>query len=211
MRDLIIIGAGGFGRVILSYAIKMMKTNECEWRVKGFINDIPDALNGFDTGYPILGTIAGHKIEENAVYICALGDSKARLSICRDLQKKGAEFINFIHPAAIIGERVKMGVGNIFFPFTSVDPDVIIGDFVTVIMHSGIGHDSIIGSGCTLSGGCAVPGRCTLGEGVFLGTGATIIPRRKIGDNVVIGAGAVVFTHVKSGNTVFGNPAKTLK
>jgi sugar O-acyltransferase (sialic acid O-acetyltransferase NeuD family) len=211
MRDLIIIGAGGFGRVLLDYAVNIMKTRECGWRVKGFIDDNLNALNGIDTGYPILGTILEHSIEKNAVYICAMGDGKTRLLIGRDFQSKGAEFINFIHPTAIIGKRVKMGVGNIFCPFSIVDPDVVIGDFVTVIVYSGIGHDSTVGNGCTLSSSCDVTGNCKLGEGVFLGSNATIIPGRKIGDYAKIGAGAVVFVHVKPGKTMYGNPATVLK
>jgi hypothetical protein len=69
MKDLIIIGAGGFGRVLLSYAVSIMQTRECKWRVKGFIDDNLSALKNIDTGYPILGTILEHSIEENAVYI----------------------------------------------------------------------------------------------------------------------------------------------
>lgn len=211
MKNLIIIGAGGLARVILSYANDIMQTNECEWRVKGFIDENLNALDGIDTGYPILGTISEHVIEEDSVYICAIGDSKARLSICRDFQKKGAEFINLIHPTARISERVKMGVGNIFCPNSAVNPDVVIGDFVMVNSYSGFGHDSTIGSGCTLSSFCDVTGNCKLGEGVFLGSTAVITPGRKIGDYAKISAGSVVFTNVKDGKTMFGNPARILK
>ena len=211
MKDLIIIGAGGFGRELLSYAIEIMQTSECGWRVKGFIDDNLNAFKGIDTGYPILGTISEHIIEENAVYVCAISDSKTRLSIGRDFQEKGAEFINFIHPTAKIRERVKMGVGNIFCPYSGANPDVTIGDFVIVNCYSGFAHDCILGSGCTLSAGCDVTGNCKLGEGVFLGAKVVIIPGRKIGDYAKISAGAVVFTHVKPGKTMIGNPAMVLK
>lgn len=211
MKDLIIIGAGGFSRELLSYAIDIMETGESEWRVKGFIDDNLNALNGINTGYPILGTIAEHKIEENAVYVCAISDGKTRLSICRDFQGKGAEFINFIHPTAKIRERVKIGIGNIFCPESKACPDVTIGDFIIVNCGTGFAHDCIIGSGCTLSAGCDVTGNCKLGEGVFLGSKVVIIPGRKIGDYAKISAGAVVFTHVKPGKTMIGNPAMVLK
>jgi sugar O-acyltransferase (sialic acid O-acetyltransferase NeuD family) len=211
MKDLIIIGAGGFGREFLSYAIDIMETGESEWRVKGFIDDNLNALNGIDTGYPIHGTIAEHIIEENAVYICAIGDGKARLAIGRDFQQKGAEFINFIHPTARIRERVKMGVGNIFCPKTSVNPDVTIGDFVILNSNSGLAHDCIVGDGCSLIGGNSVNGNCTLGKCVFLGANSVIIPGRKIGEYANISAGAVVFTHVKPHKTMAGNPAMVLK
>jgi len=211
MKDLIIIGAGGFARELLSYAIEIMQTIECKWRVKGFIDDNLNAFNGIDTGYPILGTISEHIIEKNAVYVCAIGDGKTRILIGRDFQEKGAEFINFIHPTAKIRERVKMGVGNIFCPYSKANPDVTIGDFVIVNCCSGFAHDCIIGSGCTLSAGCDVTGNCKLGEGVFLGAKVVITPGRKIGDYAKISTGAVVFTHVKTGKTMIGNPAIVLK
>ena len=38
MKDLIIAGAGGFGREAL-YLAKTMNTYEPRWNIKGFIND----------------------------------------------------------------------------------------------------------------------------------------------------------------------------
>lgn len=211
MKDLIIIGAGGFGRELLSYAIDIMETGNSEWRVKGFLNDEPNALDGFDTGYSIIGSIAGHIVEKNAVYVCAIGDGQSRLKIGKDFQERGAEFPNFIHPTAKIRERVKMGIGNIFCPNSSVNPDVTIGDFVLLNSKVAVGHDCIIGDGSSLIGGNSVNGHCTLGKCVFLGANSIIIPHRKIGDCAKISAGAVVFTHVKSGKTMIGNPAMVLK
>ena len=211
MTDLIIIGAGGFGREVLSYATDIMKSGMCDWRIKGFIDDNNNALRGTDTGYPILGKISDHEIDLQAVYICAIADGKTRLAICREFQRKGAQFINLIHPTAQIRERVQLGIGNIFCPLSSVNPDVTIGDFIIVNRGSGFGHDCIIGNGCTLSGGCAINGNCKLGEGVFLGSRAVIVPGRKIGDFAKISAGAVIFTHVKPDTIMIGNPARVMK
>ncbi|MFA5531195.1 MAG: acetyltransferase [Thiohalomonadaceae bacterium] len=211
MKDLFIIGAGGFGRELLSYALDIMKTDECGWVVKGFIDDNLNALAGFNTGYHVLGSVINHSVDKEALYICAIGDGKKRLTIGREFLGNGAQFINLIHPTARIRERVKMGIGNIFCPHSGSSPDVTIGDFVLVNCRSGFGHDCMIGSGCTLSGGCDVTGNCKLGEGVFLGSKAVITPGRKIGDYAKIAAGAVVFTHVKAGKTMYGNPAMVLK
>jgi sugar O-acyltransferase (sialic acid O-acetyltransferase NeuD family) len=211
VKDLIIIGAGGFGRELLSYANDIMQVDGCGWKVKGFIDDNLNAFSDIDTGYPILGTISGHKILENAVYVCAIASTKARLAIGRDFLQKGAEFINFVHPTARIRERVKMGVGNIFCPNTSVNPDVTLGDFVLLNSNVGLAHDCVVGDGCSLIGGNSVNGNCVLGCCVFLGANSIIIPGRRIGDHAKISAGAVVFTHVKPNKTMIGNPATVLK
>jgi sugar O-acyltransferase (sialic acid O-acetyltransferase NeuD family) len=211
LKDLIIVGAQGFGREVLSYATDIVSTGNCAWRIKGFLSDYLDALDNFDTGYPILGTIADHVVLENAVYICALGDGEKRLNIGRELQKKGAQFINLIHPASKIYARVKMGVGNIFCPCTGASPDTVLGDFNVFNTFSGIGHDSILGNGCTLSSYCDITASCKLGDGIYLGSHAVITPKRNIGDYAKISAGAVIFTHVKPGKTMIGNPAIILK
>lgn len=211
MKDLIIIGAGGLGRELLSYAKDIMEGGACDWKVKGFINDDLDALNNINTGYPILGPIKGHKIQNNAVYVCALGESEARLKIGRNFQEKGAEFINFIHPSVKIRERVKLGVGNILCPNSHINPDTVLGDFVLINSNTGIAHDCVLGDGCSLLGGNSINGHCKLGICVLMGSSSVVIPRRKIGDNAKISAGAVVFTHVKANKTMIGNPARVLK
>jgi len=211
MKDLIIIGAGGFGREVLSYALDVQRSRMCDWRVKGFINDIEDALDNFDIDFQILGPIKGHKILPNTVYICAIGDSVSRLKVGREFLEKGAEFINLISPDIYLRERFKMGVGNILCPGAGFGPDVTLGNFTLVNAGVAIGHDSIIEDGVTIGSASQIAGRCEINEGVYIGIGAIIIPKRKIGEYANISAGAVVFTNVKADTTVIGNPAKILK
>jgi len=211
MKDLIIVGAGGFGREVLSYAHDIIEAGQSEWCIKGFINDLPNALDNFDVGYPILGSIKNHVVEKNSVYICAIGDSKARLRIGLELQSKGAQFINLIHPETKFRERVKMGIGIIVCPGSGSSPDVTIGDFVMINTKVGIGHDCTIGKGVTIGPRAEITGNCHIADGVYIGAGAIIIPNRKIGTNAQIGAGAVIFTNVKPEKTMIGNPAQVLK
>lgn len=210
-KDLIIIGARGLGREVLSYALEIMETGECDWKVKGFLDDDLTILDGFDVGYPILGTVSDHEIMDGHVYICAVGDGSYRLKICREFQSRGAEFINFIHPSVKIRERVELGIGNIICPNCHINPDTKIGNFVLMNGNTGIAHDCVIGDGCSFMGGNSVNGNCILEEGVFMGSHSIIIPKRKIGKYAKISAGAVVFTNVKPNKTMLGNPAMVLK
>jgi serine acetyltransferase len=73
-----------------------------------------------------------------------------------------------------------------------------------------VGHDAVIGDGCTISGHCDVTGFASLGEGVFMGTHASVLPRAVVGDSAVIGAGSVVLKKVQPNTTVFGVPAKKI-
>lgn len=209
MKKLLIIGAGGFGREVLQYALDIQESVQTPvWEVFGFLDDNLTALEGYDCGYGVKETISDHRVNDQYVYICAIGDVKTKLSICRSFAEKGAHFINLVHPTALIGRTCAMGHGNIVCPYAALTADVRIGDYVILNQRSGCGHDAVLGDGCTLSAFCDVTGFATLGEGVFMGSHAVICPGVKVGAYAKIGAGSIVLRHVKDDTLVFGVPAK---
>jgi sugar O-acyltransferase (sialic acid O-acetyltransferase NeuD family) len=207
MKKLIIVGAGGFGREVLGYALEIQKTQNC-WEVAGFIDDNLSSLDNYDKSYKIIGTVKDHSVREEEVFICAIGDPVSKLKVCRQLEDKGAEFINLIHPTSIIGNSCKIGKGLIMAPFSIITQNVNIGNFVTINIFSSFGHDSVAEDGCTLSAHCDVTGFAYLEEGVFLGSNAVIKPTVRIGKYSRIGIGSVVLKSVPDNVVVFGNPAK---
>ena len=207
MKKLLIVGAGGFGREVLCWALDC-EAMQNEWRVAGFLDEDPSALEGYPCTYPIIGTPSNYMPSEGDVFICAIGDPKTKLRVCGDLQSRGAMFINLVHPSAIISRNNKIGTGCIFCPRSVITTNVTLGDFVFLNASSGIGHDAVIGKGVTLSAYCDVTGNTVLGEGVFLGSHVVILPGAKVGDYAIVGAGSVVLKTVKPGVTVMGVPAK---
>lgn len=206
MKRLLIIGAGGFGREVLQWASDIPE-HKRDWAVEGFLDANPSALDSFDCGFSVSGDPFDYVPKEDDLFVCAIGNPAAKLRLCSSLKKRGAIFITLIHPTAIIGDRCSIGEGCIFCPGTIVTVDVVISDFVTVNVKSTIGHNAVIGTGCTLSGSVDITGYATLGEGVFLGSHAVVLPGAKIGDYAIIGAGSVVLKKVKPGATVMGVPA----
>lgn len=209
MKRLLIVGAGGLGREVLAWA-QQIPVAERDWEIGGFLNSIPDALDNFACSHRILGHPDTFEFADNDRFICAIGDPQARLRVGSALQERGAQFINLIHPTAVIGERCAMGTGCIFCPGAVVTCDVKLGDFVLLNLHSTIGHDATIGAGCTLSCHCDVTGGVRLGEGVLLGSHATILPRVVVGDRSIVGAGSVVLRKVPPDVTVMGAPARQI-
>jgi sugar O-acyltransferase (sialic acid O-acetyltransferase NeuD family) len=202
MKKLIIIGAGGFGREVLQYA-RSIPAAARGWEPHGFLDANPDALERFGHPLPILGDPVAYAPAPDEVFICAIGDPRRKLLLCRGLRERGARFVNLIHPTAIVGERTRFGE----CPWSGLSADVRIGDFVTVNSFSGAGHDVVMGDGCTLSAHVDVTGGVVLGEGVFIGTHASVLPNVRIADYAVLGAGSVVLKNVRAGRTVFGLPA----
>jgi sugar O-acyltransferase (sialic acid O-acetyltransferase NeuD family) len=209
MKRLLIIGAGGFGREVLNWALDVLPENR-NWEVGGFLDANPAVLDAYDCGFPILDDPLNYVPEDNDCFICAIGHPSTKLRVCRSLKERGAQFITLIHPTAIVGSRSKLGEGCIFCPGSIITVDVTIRDFVTVNALSTIGHNAVVGQGCTLSGHVDVTGYASLGEGVFLGTHAVILPGAKVGDYAIVGSGSVVLKKVKAGATVMGVPAKQI-
>ena len=209
MKKLLIVGAGGWGRVVRQWAIDIQRQN-CRWESIKFLDDNAHALDEFNMAHEIVGTIESYQRSCDEELACGIGDPLVKLKICEKLQKRGAIFINIIHPNALVTENGQFGTGIIVSPFAGLILNTFIGDFVTVNAFSIVGHDSTIEKGCTLSAHCDIMANVYLEEGAFLGSGARILPNLRIGCNAKVGAGAVVIRNVPAGATVFGNPAKLI-
>ena len=207
-RDLWIVGAGGFGREVYSMT-RSSRGSDVQWRVAGFLNDIADALDGFD-GFPPIAAGTDYAPRENDVFVCAIGDVKGRNMVCEKLRGNGAQFINLISDAALISGAAILGEGIIIEAFTGVAASARIGDFSTILAHTTIGHDAKIGSCVQISSYCDIHGWAEIGDGSLIGSHAVILNQVKVGAGATVGAGSVVIQNVPPGATVFGVPAKQI-
>lgn len=205
MKDLIIAGAGGFGREALLLA-KMLNNIEPRWNIRGFINDIPDSLDGIKCTHGIIGTIKDWQPSDNEVFVMGISSPEGKEKVADILKAKGARFETLVHPYAIVSDYVTLGEGCIINGRSSIGDNAVLGDFVN-LAGSMVGQDAVIGDFSTVTGYANIT-NARLGKGVFVGSHAVILNKRKIGDGAYICAGSIVFNHVKPGIKVFGNPAK---
>ena len=206
--DLIIIGASGFGREVLQI-IKDINKGKPTWNVLGFLDDNPDALEGYECDYAVIGSIREWEPKENEHFVMAIANPKIKEEVTTRLEGKGAQFVSIIHPTAIIGSFNQIGRGIVVYPYAKITVNTTIGNFVT-LLGSNIGHDATIGDYTTISGMCAINGHALIGRRVFIGGHAVIAPSKKVGDDAYVGSGSVVVTNVRAGYKVFGNPAKKM-
>lgn len=71
MKDIIIVGASGFGREIVQW-IEDINAVSPEWNILGFIDDNANALDGCKCDYKIIGNIKDWCPKGNELYACAL-------------------------------------------------------------------------------------------------------------------------------------------
>lgn len=209
MKNLIIIGARGFGREYCN-SLKLYENYGKEFIIKGFLDDKVEALDVFSGYPPILSSVEEYEIEEDDIFTCALGDPIYRKKYVNIVKQKGGAFMTLIDSKSIIHPDTQIGEGVMISAFCSISANVTIGDFSTVQPFCNFGHDAIVGSFCAIESYSFMGGFSSIGNNVTLHTRSTILPHIKVGDNSIVGAGSVVLRNVKSNTTVFGVPAKKI-
>lgn len=209
MKDLYIVGAGGFGRELLNLILDIHAISGPRWNIKGFLDDTDDPLKGKVCDYSVVGTIVDYMPQPNDVLALGIAAPSAKRKLVSMLQSRGAVFESIIHPYAYLGRHSAVGEGVIICGGFSMSVNVQIGNFVT-LLSSGIGHDVQVRDYTTISACCNIMGNVHLGEGVFIGGNVAIAPHANIGDNSYICLGSVVMGSVNPGVKVLGNPAREI-
>lgn len=209
MKQLYIVGAGGFGRELHTYVLRHPSHGR-EWTFAGFLDDNLAALEDYGRFAPVM-PLGQHLPSPDSVYLCGLGLPATKTRLIEPLLKAGATFISFVHPSALVGERIRLGRGVVLCPGVTLTCDISLGDFVTINLDTTIGHDVTVGDWTTVSSQCDLTGHVKVETNVFIGSKANVIPSRRVGAGALVAAGAVVVRDVPPGVTVFGNPAAILK
>ena len=178
--------------------------------IKGFIDDNLHSLDGFDNYPPILSGIGDYEIEKDDVFVCAVGNPKAKRTICQKMRDKGAVFQSIISNKAYVSQNVEIGEGCILAEFAMICPDVVIGSHTLILNFAVIGHDCKIGEYCRIDTHCTMVGGTELGEAVTVHTSSVINHNVKVGEGAMVGACSFVIMNVKPETTVFGNPARKI-
>ena len=206
---LILIGAGGFGREVLSWAYQA-NNNDLFPKVGFYIDDNSAVRLNSSYNCSCLGSISDYVVHPGDRFLMGIASPSVKEKIHDKFFDHLDKFVTLVHPSAVVARTATIGRGVVLCPFSLISADVCIGDFVTVNAMSSIGHDSVVGRFSTLSGHVDITGQVNVGNNVFFGTGAKVVPRIKIGSNSKIGAGCTVMRSVKEGATYITQPAKNL-
>jgi len=208
MYNVVIVGAGGFGREVYLWTKDSFPNDQ--YKIKGFLDDNPKILDNYNMDIGIIGDLDGYEIEKQDRFVFAIGDIDVKKRLVTRLKKKGAKFLTLIHPTAIVANTAKIGQGVIICPFVIVTDHAQLGDFVMMNIYSSCGHDVKVGNYCILSPYATLNGFVILEDEVFLGTHSTIIPYKKVGYKSKISANSVVMRGVPPNKIVFGVPGKPI-
>jgi len=207
MKDLLIYGAGGFGKEVhdLVGAINMNGPGP-EWKLLGFIDADKSLKSSRIYGLEVLG--AEEEVLPNvdlAWLAIGIGNGRIRQAIEQRITADypHIKWATLTHPSVILGSQATIGQGAVVLAGSIISSDAVAGRQLQMNFKSTIGHDAAVGNYVTISNGAVINAECVLGDLCFLGTNAVINPRHRLGENVHVGSNVAVTRNIES-NVVLG-------
>ena len=200
MKEVIIIGASGHGKVLADIAALNGYTDIV------FLDD--NAEKTSCGAYPVAGTGRDAERYADGEFFVSIGSAKVREKIQTDLEEKGYAIATLIHPGAVISPSAKLGQGTAVMAGAVVNADATLGRGCIVNTCASVDHDCTLGDFVHVAVGAHVAGTVKIGARTWIGAGATVSNNLDICEDCLLGAGAVAVKDIPEGGTYVGVPAK---
>jgi sugar O-acyltransferase (sialic acid O-acetyltransferase NeuD family) len=195
-----IYGTGGHAKVI--YDILNLNRISIDF----FLDDSPSVQALY--GHPVYLPDLAPKFDQ---LIIGIGDNQIRHNKYNHYRKLKVQFINAIHPSAIISSTASIGTGICINAGAIINTESKISNNSIINTGAIIDHDCLIGLSSHIAPGTNLAGQVTVQEGAFIGIGCSIIPNKIIGIWSVCGAGSVIIKNVPEHTLVVGVPAQPIR
>ncbi len=205
MKNLVIIGASGHGKVAADIAEKINR-----WENIYFLDDNKKGtkLNHYD----VVGTVGDSIIyKDNSEFFVAIGNNDIRAKIQSNLSSQHYKIATLIHPSAIISENVLIECGTVVMPGVVINSSTNIGSGCIINTSSSIDHDNVIKDFAHISPGVNLAGNVNIGFKTWIGIGSSVVNNVNICSNCCIGAGSVVISDIEKSGTYVGVPVRSIK
>lgn len=194
-KEVIIIGAGGHGRVIADIV------NRSDDIVYGFLDD-----KGANSERNVIGKIADCEHYKDKYFIIAIGDNFIRKKIA--LSYPTLKYYTAVHPNSIVSDNVIVGAGTCIMANAVINDSAKIGEHCIVNTHATVEHDAAIEDFVHISPNAALCGTVHVGKCTQIGAGATVKNNIAIASNCIIGLGAAVIHDIEKSGVYIGVPAR---
>lgn len=200
MKNVIIIGAGGHGKVVADIIRKSGDT------VLGFLDDGRE--KGTEVyGASVLGNVKDALEFTDAEFVIAIGNNSVR----KVLSQMPLKYYTAIHPSAVIAEGAELGEGCMVTAGAVINSDAKVGRHSIINTCSVIEHDCFVADFAHVSPGAVICGTAKIGEGAWIGAGAVVKNNLLVCDGALVGAGAAVVKDITEQGVYAGVPAKKIK
>lgn len=146
-KNLLIIGAGEYGRLVKELAQDVNKFDKIE-----FLDDVAEFAIGKTRDIKKFAN-------EFEFAIVAIGNSCSRLKFIQELKDCGYTITSIVHPKSVVFKSVEIGEGCVIEPYAVIQTGVKIHDGCLISSGAIIGHNAIVCKGCHVNLGAIVPPR----------------------------------------------------
>lgn len=203
MKNLLIVGDGGQGKVVLDCALSM----GCFDRIAFLVNHSEgQRIPGYEY-YLEDENMLLSLLPEFQHIIVALGNNKVRVEKTDYFERLGFTPAVLIHPSATVSPLSSVGKGSVVFAHAVINPFAQIGRACIVNTAVIVEHDCILEEGVHLSPNTSMGGETIIGRESWICVGCSIANAIKIGRNVTVGAGAAVVSDIEDNVMAAGVPA----
>jgi sugar O-acyltransferase (sialic acid O-acetyltransferase NeuD family) len=213
-RELVVIGAGGFGRETVEAVRALNSRGDAAWQLIGYLDDEPARHGTLIDGVPVLGGITELAEMPNASVVVCTGRPDNYLSRPRIVAALGLppeRYATIIHPSATVSSTSRIGPGSVLLAYVVLTAAVVVGSHVAVMPHVTLTHDDVVGDFATLAAGVRLGGGVHIASGAYIGAGALVRENRRVGTSALVGMGAVVTCDVPAREVWVGVPARYLR
>lgn len=182
-EKLLLVGAGGFGRVVMEHAI------EQQYDV-AFVDD------GYEVGTEVCGIkIVGHiedlptLIRDYKKLVVSIGNNKFRESVYKKAEEIGYDFPNIICKSVYISPFAKVGKGCVFLNNVSIQNGAKVGNGVLLNPGVEIHHDGTVDDYTLIYSNSVVRTMAHIGKRVKIGSTCTISNETVIEEDQIIDDG----------------------
>ena len=185
MEKLLLVGAGGFGRVVLEHASALY---DCAFLDDGEATTVD--------GVPVIGKTSeiGAFYPEYKLLLVTIGNNSLREQLYTEASAIGFTFPNIIHPSAYISPHAHIGNGCVILNNAVIQNNARCSDGCILNPGVELHHDSSIGSYCLIYTNSVVRSLTAVGDRVWIGSNVTISTSRIVPDDSRIEDGEVIKT-----------------
>lgn len=202
MKTLVVVGAGGHGKVVADAAEASGR-----WQNIVFVDKRWPELKSCAHWLVVAQNVNDFPSAEYLDFIVAIGDNRTRARVFGQCVEAGLNPVSIIHPSAVISRYAEIGLGSVVFAGSVINIGAKLGICTIVNTGATIDHDCEIGEYVHISPGANLAGEVTVGYFSWIGIGASVKQCLTITGDVVVGAGACVVSNILDPGTYVGVPA----
>lgn len=206
MNRLLILGAGGHGKVVAETALMLN-----QWDEIAFLDDNQNPSEV--CGVKVIGSLKDYIYlkEKYGNAFVAIGSNELRLEWIERLKDAGYKIPVIKHSQSIVSQFCEISEGTIVMAGAIVNSASKIGKGCILNTSCTIDHDCILEGGVHVSPGAHVGGTVKIGTCTWVCIGSSIANNVSIGRNSIIAAGAAVVKNISDSVLAAGVPAITKK